>query len=56
MVTYKKIKLMFNQTVEDSVIKIDGSEYSTIPFDSNNTDYQEYLYWLSLGNIPEPAE
>lgn len=27
-----------------------------IPFDPSNTDYQEYLKWLSEGNTPEPAE
>ena len=27
-----------------------------IPFDSANTDYQEYLKWLEAGNTPEPAE
>ena len=29
---------------------------SFIPFDSANTDYQEYLKWLSEGNEPLPAD
>lgn len=31
-------------------------ENTAIPFDSANTDYQEYLAWLGEGNTPEPAE
>ena len=27
-----------------------------IPFDPDNTDYQQYLKWLEEGNTPEPAE
>lgn len=27
-----------------------------IPFDPNNTDYQEYLKWVDEGNTPEPAD
>ena len=27
-----------------------------IPFDPANTDYQEYLEWLSEGNEPLPAD
>ena len=32
------------------------SDNAFIPFDSANTDYQEYLKWLEAGNTPEPAE
>ena len=30
--------------------------FACIPFDPDNTDYQEYLRWLEAGNTPEPAE
>jgi hypothetical protein len=33
----------------------DGSATS-IPEDSANTDYQEYLKWVAEGNVPTPAD
>jgi hypothetical protein len=32
------------------------SDNAFIPFDEANTDYQEYLKWLSEGNEPLPAD
>ena len=32
------------------------SDGACIPFAPDNTDYQEYLKWLSEGNQPIPAD
>jgi hypothetical protein len=32
------------------------SDNTFIPFDPDNTDYQEYLKWLAEGNQPALAE
>jgi hypothetical protein len=32
------------------------SDNAFIPFDPANTDYQEFLKWVALGNQPEPAD
>jgi len=32
-----------------------GVQYS-IPMNSDNTDYKEYLAWVAAGNTPEPAD
>ena len=32
------------------------TDNSIIPFDPDNTDYQEYLAWVALGNTAEAAD
>jgi len=45
------------QKFKDTQISVQRlSDGAFIPFDPDNTDYQEYLRWLEAGNTPEPAE
>jgi hypothetical protein len=32
------------------------ADHTFIPFDPDNTDYQQYLAWLAEGNKPLPAD
>ena len=32
------------------------TDNTSIPFDSNNTDYQAYLKWVAEGGVPTPAD
>ena len=51
---YKLYKCPRTGNIKDVVIRLfDGA---TIPFDPDNTDYQEYLKWVAEGNTPLPAE
>jgi hypothetical protein len=51
MITYKLQQTA--QGIAQSVFRSDGW---SIPFDPDNTDYQEYLTWIAEGNEPEPAD
>ena len=48
-------ELQKNSLGEVCAVTIVGQNIS-IPFDPDNTDYQEYLKWLAEGNTPEPAD
>lgn len=37
-------------------VRDDGHSITSFPFDPANTDYQEYLKWVELGNTPLPAD
>ena len=50
---YKQYKLLNGELANAIIRTTDGA---CIPFDPANTDYQEYLKWLSEGNEPLPAE
>lgn len=53
--TYKLVKNPFNGR-EDVVNKIDGNVMLSIPFNPENTDYQQYLKFLEEGGQPLPAD
>ena len=51
---YKLKKDQQTNELTNEVFKI--TDGINIPFDPANTDYQEYLKWLTEGNEPEPAD
>tara|TARA_Y100001938_G_scaffold50482_1_gene70470 strand:+ start:323 stop:496 length:174 start_codon:yes stop_codon:yes gene_type:complete len=56
--TYKYLKSGSDDSVKvqvtDLILRI--SDNSIIPFDEDNTDYQEYLAWVAEGNTAEAAD
>jgi hypothetical protein len=44
-----------NEVVSVTLTDQNGKSYG-VPFDTANTDYQEYLEWVAEGNTPEEAE
>ena len=52
---YKLCKDLITNIV-DQVIKINGNERKYLPFDEENSDYQEYLKWVAEGNKAEDAD
>ena len=50
---YKLIK----DPLTNEVRSVKRTTYNVfIPFDDNNTDYQDYLAWVAEGNTPDPAD
>jgi len=50
---YKLPKILEGWTLQ-SVMRL--ADNTSIPFDPDNTDYQQYLAWLAEGNTPLPAD
>ena len=56
--TYQKIAILDdsgNKTgdMTDCIKRKEDNAF--IPFDNDNTDYQEYLAWVAAGNTPEAS-
>jgi hypothetical protein len=44
---------MYQLTSYDTILRL--ADGASIPQDTGNRDYQEYLEWVTEGNTPEPA-
>jgi len=51
---YKLLRNNMTNELAKSVLRTTDNTY--IPFDPDNTSYQEYLEWIAEGNTPEEAE
>lgn len=50
-------KLLYENNVAYGVIKDNNNgSFTSFIFNSENTDYQEYLAWIAEGNEPTPAD
>jgi len=55
MTNYQLLTDYLGQPV-NTVLRLGGKYPVSIPFDPDNTSYQEYLTWLAEGNEPIPAD
>ena len=51
---YQLMNPVFPATQVNHVKRL--SDNALIPFDPDNTDYQQYLKWVEEGNTPLPAD
>ena len=56
MTTYQLAPADIITNVTWGVLRTKDGVTCQIPFDSGNTDYQEYLEWVAEGNTPLPAD
>lgn len=51
---YRQLLSAFTGEIAPVIFRI--ADNTSIPFDPDNTDYQEYLKWLAAGNTPLPPD
>ena len=47
---------LYNNSLGNPTIVCRKKDMAFIPMSEDNTDYQEYLEWVSEGNTPEEAD
>jgi hypothetical protein len=52
--TYTQVWDAMRNQVHDGMIQRD-EDGAFVPFDPDNVDYVEYLWWLDAGNAPNPS-